>query len=103
MIVQFFPGPTLVPQVLLSVKSVLFAPVIVRLLIVSVNFAVLVKVVVCGGLFCPTVTVPKLRLVGTRVTKVPIPVRGTVCGLPGALSVTVTAPLTVLIFVGLDR
>jgi hypothetical protein len=34
----------------------------------------------------PTVWLPNARLVGVTVTPVPVPVRATACGLPGALS-----------------
>jgi hypothetical protein len=49
-------------------------------LLVSVTLLVMV---------CPTVVVPKLRLVVLSVTaaSVPVPVIATVCGLPPALSV----------------
>jgi hypothetical protein len=67
-IVQLAPAATLVPQVLVSVKSEMFVPVILRLLIGSANFAPLVKVATCGVLACPTVTVPKFRVVGDKVT-----------------------------------
>jgi len=44
-------------------------------------------------LVCPTVTVPKLRELDDRVTAlVPVPVRLTVCGLPGASSPIVNEP-----------
>jgi hypothetical protein len=44
-------------------------------------------------LVCPTVTVPKLRELDDRVTAVvAVPVRPTVCGLPGALSTIVNEP-----------
>src|SRR5258708_10052931 len=44
---------------------------------------------------------PKLRCVGESSTSVPVPLRETVCGLPGALSVTDSVPLRFPICVGL--
>jgi len=59
---------------------------------VIVNGAVpeLLSVVLCDALVVPTGCDEKVRLVGVRVTAgaVPLPVSGTVCGLPVALSVT---------------
>lgn len=48
----------------------------------------------------PTETVPKVTLDVENETTVPVLVRGRVCGLPGALSVNVTEPLTVPAVVG---
>ena len=43
----------------------------------------------------------KLRLVGTKLTSVPVPVSDTVCGLPLALSATESEPVRVPVAVGL--
>jgi hypothetical protein len=45
-----------------------------------------VIVTICALLGVPTAWLAKVRLVGVTVTPVPVPVRATVCGLPGALS-----------------
>ena len=49
----------------------------------------------CAGLVVPTVWLPKFTLPGDKLIMVPVPVRLTVWGLPPALSVIVTVPLTV--------
>ena len=46
----------------------------------------LVIVTICALPAVPTAWLAKVRLVGVTVTPVPVPVRATVCGLPGALS-----------------
>jgi hypothetical protein len=48
---------------------------------------------VVSELVWPILTLPKLRLVGLNSTTVPVPFRLTVCGLPGALSATLSVPL----------
>ena len=54
----------------------------------------LVRVMLCEGLVMPCVKEAKVKLVGMRVTADvgarPVPVRVADCGLPGALSVTVS-------------
>jgi len=54
---------------------------------------VLVSVTVWAELVVPTAWLPKATLLGLRPTAgraAPVPVRLTLCGLPGALSVTVS-------------
>src|SRR5437868_5113203 len=66
------------------------------LLIVSVAEPVLVSVTVCAALVVLINWLPKVRLVGDRLTAgavVPVPVNETVCGLPAALSVTESVPV----------
>lgn len=51
-------------------------------------------------LFVPTVVLPKVRLLGLIVATgtgalTPVPVKGTTCGLPEALSTNVNAPVRV--------
>ena len=55
----------------------------------------LVRVTVCAALVVLSTWAANVRLAGARLTvgPTPVPVRVTVCGLPGALSVRVTAPL----------
>ena len=62
--------------------------------------ALLVTVMVCGALDVPVVWVPKPRLVGEKLRTVPTPDREAVCGLLGALSVTVRVPVWVPALVG---
>src|SRR5580692_5654348 len=63
---------------------------------------VLVSTTVWAALGIPTLSMPKLRLVGERPTAgaVPVPVSETVWALPLALSVIVIAPLRVPVTVG---
>jgi len=59
----------------------------------SVAVPVLVSVTVCAELVVPTAWLPKATLLGLRLTAgkaAPVPVRLTLCGLPGALSVMVS-------------
>jgi len=74
-IVQLPPAGTLDPQVLVSLKSLVFAPVR-PMLVMESPFLVLVfvKVIVCSALLLPTAIVPKLRLDGENETSVPWPV-----------------------------
>ena len=60
---------------------------------------VLVRVTVCAVLVVPTFWPAKVRLLEERlmVTAVPVPVRGTLCGLPAALSVKVAAADSALV------
>jgi hypothetical protein len=69
--------------------------------IVKVVVPTLVRVTVLAGLVVPIVTEPKFRLVGESFTVVPVPLRGTFCGLPAALSVTLRAAERVPLAVGL--
>jgi len=66
---------------------------------------VLVTVTVWGLLLVPTVTLPKLSEGGERLkmmlpVPLPVPLRGSFCGLPAALSVMVTLPFRVPAEVG---
>src|SRR5450432_1259936 len=64
----------------------------------------LLRAMACAALVAPTVCEVNVRLVGLRAaegpTAVPVPVRLAVCGLPAALSVTVTVPVRVPAAVG---
>jgi len=73
-------------------KSPAFVPVTVTPEIVSVAPPVLFSVTVCGALVVLVVWFPKVSDAGERETAaaVPVPVSGTLCGLPAALSVTLT-------------
>jgi hypothetical protein len=50
----------------------------------------------------PSSTEPKLTLVGKSFAVVPVPLRGTFCGLPAALSVILSAAVRVPATVGLN-
>ena len=93
LIAQLEPAATLAPQVLLCSKSLGFAPVRVTPVRLKATLPVLLKVMACDELATPTGSFPKLRLPGNRLTPglVPVPERVTVCGLPLALSATLTA------------
>jgi hypothetical protein len=106
LILQLDPAATLVPQLLVCAKSVLFSPVTARLVIVSVAFPVLVRVAVCGELTTPTDSFPKGMLVGANTTTgpppVPVPVRLTVCGLFPASSLTFNVAVRVPVADGVN-
>lgn len=62
----------------------------------------LVMVTVCDGLVVPTLTAPYAREVGLSFSAVPVPVRLTVWGLPGALSLNDKVPVRVPCAVGVN-
>jgi hypothetical protein len=66
----------------------------------TVTLPLLVSVILLARLLVPTGWLPKFSFVGTSCTKVPVPVCGTFCGLPGALSVTLTVPWNTPLFLG---
>ena len=74
------------------------------LLMLSVAVPLLVRVTAWAELELPTGTVENVRFVGVNTTLrlVPVPERLTMCGLPGASSVTVTVPVRVPVVVGLN-
>ena len=85
-------------------KSPAFAPPKLMLEIVSAPSPVLLRVTLCAALDVPTSWPAKLRLGVDRLTAgaVPVPVRATSCGLPGSLSVMVSVPVRVPVWVGLN-
>ena len=95
-IVQLPFAPNVAPQLLVWEKSPGFVPVIVIPEIVSVSGPTLVRITFLAELAVPTVFIPKLMLVGLTLTKLPVPLKETVCGLPAAsstrLNVAVRAP-----------
>src|SRR5262249_15129455 len=97
--VEDSPPPTPEPQVLVWENSL--EPVTMMLVMLRKVLPTFVRVVV-NTLLLPTVTEPKFRLVGLSSTTVPVPVRFTVCGLPGALSLIETLPVRVPDWVGLN-
>ena len=96
-IVQDAPTATAV-QLLVCEKS----PVAIMLLIVKAAVPVLVTVTGAAVLLVPTRTPVKLRLTGDSVATgaTPVPLIGTVCGLPGALSVNLTVDDRLPVLVG---
>ena len=89
LMVQLLPEAWLVPQVLVCVKSAELVPVNEMELMVRVAGPTFVRVTVWAALVVPTVWAEKLKLVGLKVTIVPVPLSATVCGLPKALSLKV--------------
>ena len=67
---------------------------------VTVAALTLVTVADFGELVLPTAIVPKFNDVGDTVIDWPTPVKATVCGLPGALSVNDKRPVRVPFLVG---
>ncbi len=58
------------------------------------TFSLFVTVTTLAALLVPTVTCPKARLAGIKLTgSTPVPFNVTICGLLVALSVMVTEPL----------
>ena len=104
LMVQVPEGATLGKQLFVCVKSPLFVPVIAMLEIVSVPAPVLVRVVLEGELLVRIGWLPKEILVGEKlvpdVAATPVPVSGTVCGLPAALSATLTLADSALVVDG---
>ena len=76
-------------------------PVIAIPVIVNVVVPTFVNVTVLAAVVVPTVTEPKFKLVGESFAVVPVPLSGTCCGLPAALSVTLSAALRVPLAAGL--
>ena len=71
-------------------------------LTVKVVVPTLVSVTVCAGLVVPMGTMPKFRMARERLAAVPIPARLTFCGLPAALSETLSIAVRVPDAVGLN-
>ncbi len=101
LIVQLALAANELPHPLLSPKSPGSAPAIVILLIVIAAVPTFFSVTVLTALL-PTVTVPKFRLLVDSSAVVPVPLSGTCCGLPAALSVTFTVALRAPVVVGLN-
>lgn len=98
LIVQLAPAARVfepVGQVFVCAKLAEFAPVIVMPLMLSAALPLLVRVMLFAGLVLPTLTLPKLRLVGLSVTAgavgfCPVPLKAMACGLLAALSAMLT-------------
>jgi hypothetical protein len=91
-IVQVAFTARLAGQLWEALKSEALAPVTPMLDSASGAVPELRRVELWAALVVPTSCEPKLRLVGVSVTAgaVPVPLRETLCGLPGASSVTLT-------------
>jgi hypothetical protein len=89
---QLAPGATLLEHALSAPKS---AGLAVTLVIVSVALPIFVSVTVCGRPEVPTYWLGKGTFDGDKLTPEPLPklVKAAVCGLPGALSVTLSEAL----------
>lgn len=101
---QLAPAARLLPQVVAVIwKEQLVCVCKPMELMVSGPVPVLVTLTVWGALVEPQRTVPKLILVGDRVTAgaVPVPVKAMVCGEPAALSVITMLAVRVPVAVGL--
>jgi len=105
LIVQLDPAGMLVGQLLVCVNSSPLNPAaIATLLIVTVPVPVVDKVTVLGGLLVPGGWKPKFKKAGESITELvlPVPLSGTVCGVPAALSATDTAALSVSPVLGVN-
>src|SRR5258708_17779983 len=74
-------------------------------LIVSEAVTVVVSVTICAALIEPTFVLGKFTLFDESVTRpasTPVPLSGTLCGLPGPLSVKINEPLRVPAAVGVN-
>lgn len=91
LMVHFVLAARLVEQV---VAETLKSPVVPIVMPVRATFCLLVRVNTLATLVVPTIVIGKVLLTGVNVTgTMPVPESGTVCGLPGALSVMVKAPV----------
>jgi hypothetical protein len=91
--VQVAPDARVEPQVLVWEKSPGFVPTIEIDVMVKVPGPTLPTVTFWLALVVPTNWDAKVWLVGLVETMVPVPLSATLCGLPGALSVTVRLAL----------
>jgi hypothetical protein len=89
-IVQLLPAATLVPQVLVWLKSAAFVPVNAILVMDTAAVPMLESVIVRAELAVLIFWLPNASVEGLSVTGTPVPVRAAVWGEPAALSVTVT-------------
>jgi hypothetical protein len=92
-IVQLAPAATLLSQVFVWLKSPGSAPVNMTPEIDRTAWLIFVKVKMVGALVFPTATLPKLTACADRLTTVPVPASGTVCGESTALSAIVKEPI----------
>jgi hypothetical protein len=95
LIVQLPFTATVLPHVLVTVKSLGFAPVVPMLVMAKLRFPVLERVTGCAALVVPRFWLGKVRVPGEKLTAapLPVPVRTTVCGLLARLSAMLIAAL----------
>jgi hypothetical protein len=94
LMVQLEPAARVAPQVVVREKSLALAPVITMLEMVKTALPMFLTVTELAALVVPTRRLAKAIDVRERLTAgaTPVPVRATVCGLPAALSFTVSVP-----------
>jgi hypothetical protein len=85
---------TLVPQVLVCEKELVFVPVMLTPVTESAVLLPLVTVTCFVGAATPGAVAVKARLVEDSTTAFPVPLTATVCGEPGALSATPRSALS---------
>lgn len=102
LMLQFAPAARVVPQVVVLAKSAALVPVNAMLVMLMVAFPVFDKVTARELLVVLITCAPNAREVGDSCAAglVPVPVSGTVCGLPLALSATETEALRAVADVG---
>lgn len=103
LMVQVPCSPKLVPQLLPSIKQLGLAPASEIPEMLSVAVPVFFTVMLFAELVVPVVWLPKARLLAERLTRglaIPVPERSTDCGLPLALSTTVTAAVIDPVLIG---
>jgi len=100
LILQLDPAVSDEPHVVVSEKSPLTAMLVIFRAAVPVFF----NVPLCDALVVPTTCAANVKLVVDRLTMgtVPVPFRLTMCGLPAASSVIVTAPVRIPVAVGVN-
>lgn len=76
-------------------KSPAFKPIVVMLKMLRLEVPVLVRVIVFAEEVLPTLVLGNVSEVGLKLTPgaVPVPLRGMICGVPGASSATSTSPV----------
>src|SRR2546430_1025485 len=79
LMVQLAPAATLLPHPLVGVKSLMFVPWIVTLVIDIAVLPALRKVTFLAALVVPTVWAAKVKLAGFTETAVPVPNSRTAC------------------------
>jgi hypothetical protein len=96
---QLDPAASEVPQELVSAKSPGLAPVSVTLVMASAAVPGFESTTTCAPLVVLTAWLPKATVLGFSaacgVPAIPVPLRLTVCGLLGSLSVSLSAPFCV--------
>jgi hypothetical protein len=88
--VQLAPAARVEPQLVVWLKSAALVPVSEIEMPVNEVVPMFVSVTTWAALLVPTFWLPNVRVVGVTFTPVAVPVRDTVCGFPGALSLIET-------------